>query len=145
MADNIPFMLFDKRNIESINKSISIIDDKELKEKLLNIEKKISLNILKEDNKNKKYIDERTELNVYNKLCKAFKNNQKVIIKYYNLQHGESIRIIYSLGMYLFQGEWWCSSYWEEKSDMRQFHIKRILDCDILNETFDPRKINILF
>ena len=75
MGDNIPFMLFDKRDIESI-KSISIIDDKELKEKLLNIEKKISLNILKEDNKNKKYIDEKTELNVYNKLCKAFKKNQ---------------------------------------------------------------------
>lgn len=100
MGDNIPFMLFDKRDIESIKKNISIIDDKELKEKLLNIEKKISLNILKEDNKNKKYIDEKTELNVYNKLCKAFKNNQKVRIKYYNLQHGESIRTIYPLGMY---------------------------------------------
>ena len=47
--------------------------------------------------------------------------------------------------MYLFQDEWWCSSYWEEKDDMRQFHIKRILECEILDSTFDPKKINIKF
>ena len=91
------------------------------------------------------FIIEDNELNVYNKLNRAIRNHHKVRIRYYNLQHGESIRTIYPLGMYLFQEEWWCSSYWEEKDDMRQFHIKRILDCEILAETFDPKKINIKF
>ena len=69
----------------------------------------------------------------------------KLKIKYYNLQHGESIRTIYPLGLYLFQNEWWVSAYWEEKEDMRQFHLKRIRDCEILDCKFDPNEINIKF
>ena len=89
--------------------------------------------------------DTEEELKVYNTLNKAIKYYYKVKVKYINLQHGESVRTIYPLGMYLFQEEWWRSSYWEEKDDMRQFHIKRILECEILDSTFDPRKINIKF
>lgn len=51
----------------------------------------------------------------------AYKNNLKLKIKYYNLKHGESIRTIYTLGLYLFQNEWWVSAYWEEKDDMGNF------------------------
>ena len=83
--------------------------------------------------------------NVYNIISKALKYNFKVKIKYYNLQHGESIRTIYPLGLYLFEQEWWCSSYWEEKDDMRQFHLKRILKAELLEEKFDPKEINIKF
>ena len=142
---NTPYLLFDNNDIDTIKKCNSNINDSELKEKLVNLEKKISINALKEETNNRNYIKEDGELSVYNKLCRALKNHCKVRIKYYNLQHGESIRTIYPLGMYLFQNEWWCSSYWEEKDDMRQFHIKRILDCDILSETFDPGIINIKF
>jgi len=110
-----------------------------------NILNKIKINLLNEENKNTSIISDEGELKVYNALSKAIKYNNKVRIKYYNLQHGESIRTIYPLGLYLFQNEWWCSSYWEEKDDMRQFHICRILECEILLETFDPQKINIKF
>ena len=127
---NIPYLLFD-------NKDVDI--------KLISIEKKLVTNILKEKNPKDILIVDDSELTVYNKLNRAIKNHCKVKIRYFNLQHGESIRIIYPLGMYLFQDEWWCSSYWEEKDDMRQFHIKRILDCEILSETFDPKKINLKF
>ena len=142
---NIPTLNLNDIDITTIKKSIQNIEDIELKENLKNLENKINSNLLHIENKNKKIINENQELKVYNALSKAIKYNFKVKIKYHNLKHGESIRIIYPLGMYLFQNEWWCSSYWEEKDDMRQFHIKRILECEILDSTFDPKKINIKF
>ena len=142
---NIPYLLFNNSDVNIIKECISKTKDLETKERLTSIEKKITTNILKEENTNDIVITDDKELNVYNKLNRATRNHSKVRIRYYNLQHGESVRTIYPLGMYLFQDEWWCSSYWEEKDDMRQFHIKRILDCEILPETFDPKKINIKF
>lgn len=142
---NIPYLFFDNNDIDALKMSVANTTDIELKNKLINIEKKIATNLLKSDNDNNSYITEDKELNVYNKLSRAIKSNYKVKIKYYNLKHGESIRTIYPLGMYLFQDEWWCSSFWEEKEDMRQFHIKRIIECEILPQKFDPKKINIMF
>ena len=86
-----------------------------------------------------------SELNVFNKINNAYKNNFKVKIIYYNLKYGKSIRTIYPLGLYLFQNEWWVSAYWEEKDDMRQFHLKRIKDCQILDSKFNPNEINLKF
>ena len=142
---NVPELLFNNKDIDILKKGIDIINDKTLKSDLKNIENKINHHLLALENKNKKFIDNDKELKIYNALNKAIRYNYKVKIKYYNLQHGESIRTIYPLGMYLFQEEWWCSSYWEEKEDMRQFHIKRILECEILDSTFEPKKINIKF
>ncbi len=142
---NTPYLLFDSEDIASIDECILQSDDGDLKNRLVNIKKKIMTNLLKDENSKTTLISGDNELNVYNKLSRAVKNHRKVRIKYYNLQHGKSVRTIYPLGMYLFQGEWWCSSYWEEKDDMRQFHITRISECDILDETFEPQKINIKF
>ena len=142
---NNPTQLFNENDIDIIKQGIKNINNKSLQEKLKNIEDKISNNLLDIENNNTKYIDSDKELKVYNALSKDIKYNYKVKIKYYNLQHGESIRTIYPLGMYLFQDEWWCSSYWEEKDDMRQFHLKRIIECEILDSIFDPKKINIKF
>ena len=142
---NVPMLLFDKEDINIIKNAVNKINDEKLKEDIKNVENKISHNLLDIENKNNSFINNDDELKVYNALNKAIKYNYKVKIKYYNLQHGESVRTIYPLGMYLFQDEWWCSSYWEEKDDMRQFHIKRILECEILDSTFDPKKINIKF
>lgn len=142
---NIPTLLFNNNDILILKKCINNIVDENLRSDLKNIENKVYNNILQIENKNTQFINNDAELKIYNALNKAIKYNYKVKIKYYNLQHGESIRTIYPLGMYLFQNEWWCSSYWEEKDDMRQFHIKRILDCDIMDSTFDPKKINIKF
>lgn len=141
----IPLLLFNNNDIDIIDEVSESIVDEKLKSKLKNIQNKVTTNLLNFENKNNQFLDSDKELKVYNALNKAIKYNYKIKIKYYNLQHGESIRTIYPLGMYLFQNEWWCSAYWEEKDDMRQFHIKRILDCEILDSTFDPQKINIKF
>lgn len=142
---DIPMTLFNNEDVLVLKESINNLNDTSLKDKLKNIERKITNNLLIEENKNKDLITNDLELKIYNNLNKAIKYHFKVKIKYYNLQHGESIRTIYPLGLYLFQNEWWCSSYWEEKEDMRQFHLTRIQECEILNETFNPKEINIKF
>lgn len=142
---NLPEIHFDKNDISILNCVIKNSHDNELKHKLMNLSDKINNCILEEETKSIKLIANDKELKVYNTISKALKYNYKIRIRYYNIQHGESIRIIYPLGLYLFQDEWWCSSYWEEKDDMRQFHLKRILEAKIINENFNPRKINIKF
>ena len=142
---NVPYLNFNNDDINIINKACFLINDSIVKDKLSNIKSKISLNINNKENNKKIIISNNQELNIFNKINNAYKNNLKLKINYYNLKHGNSVRTIYPLGLYLFQNEWWVSAYWEEKDDMRQFHLKRIVDCEILNIHFDPSKINIKF
>ena len=142
---NIPTINYDEKDVEVLRETVDFVTDEVLKNKIINLSNKINSSIIDENNKNKKIMTNDKEIDIYNKLCKAIKNNNKVRIKYFNLQHGESIRTIYPLSLYLFQSEWWCSSYWEEKDDMRQFHIKRIKEIEILQNYFDPNEINIKF
>lgn len=142
---NLPKIDFNQNDIELLKIVIQNIKDVNLIEKVHNLSNKINNCIIEENNKNVKLIADENELKVYNTISKALKHNYKLKIKYYNIQHGNSIRTIYPLALYLFQNEWWCSSYWEEKDDMRQFHLKRILNAEIIEETFDPQKINIKF
>lgn len=142
---NMPYLNFSNDDLSTINSIYSLINDSNIKKELDNIKTKISLNINNKKNNSKVIITDDKELNVFNKINNAYKNNLKLRIEYYNLQHGKSIRTIYPLGLYLFQNEWWVSAYWEEKEDMRQFHLKRILDCEILNDKFDPNEINVKF
>ena len=142
---NLPKIDFNQNDIELLKIVIPNIKDVNLIEKVHNLSNKINNCIIEENNKNVKLITDENELKVYNTISKALKHNYKLKIKYYNIQHGNSIRTIYPLALYLFQNEWWCSSYWEEKDDMRQFHLKRILNAEIIEETFDPQKINIKF
>lgn len=142
---NMPYLNFSKDDLNIINNIYSLINDSNIKKELDNIRSKISLNINNKKNNSKVIITDNKELNVFNKINNAYKNNLKLKIEYYNLKHGKSTRTIYPLGLYLFQNEWWVSAYWEEKDDMRQFHLKRILDCEILNDKFDPNEINVKF
>lgn len=142
---NFPKVRFEKQDIEIINDVARFIKDEKIKQKLDNLTNKIEQNVLHDENECSKLLTDDKQQNVYNIISKALKYNFKVKIKYYNLQHGESIRTIYPLGLYLFEQEWWCSSYWEEKDDMRQFHLKRILKAELLEEKFDPKEINIKF
>lgn len=142
---NIPKISYNENDVKTLKTAIELTNEKNLKNNLINLSNKISHNIFEEDNKNGELVTDDKDLKIYNTLSKAVKNNYKVKINYYNLQHGESFRTIYPLGLYLFQNEWWCSSYWEEKDDMRQFHIKRIHSAEIINEKFDPKEINLKF
>lgn len=142
---NIPYLNLNSNDMDIITKASKLIDDSNIKQGLIDINSKITLNLNNKENNRKVIFSDNLELNVFNKINNAYKNNFKLKIKYYNLQHGESTRIIYPLGLYLFQNEWWVSAFWEEKDDMRQFHLKRIIDCEILDVKFDPNEINLKF
>lgn len=142
---NVPYLNLNKSDLDIIEETCKLIDDDEIKRGLIDIKSKITLNLNNKENNRNTILSDDRKLNVFNKINNAYKNNLKLKIKYHNLQHGESIRTIYPLGLYLFQNEWWVSAYWEEKDDMRQFHLKRILDCEILDAKFNPDEINLKF
>lgn len=142
---NVPYLNLTSHDMDIINESAKLIDDDTIKQELMNIHSKIILNLNNKENNRKPILSDNAELNVFNKVNNAYKNHLKLKIKYYNLKHGESIRVIYPLGLYLFQNEWWVSAYWEEKDDMRQFHLKRIMDCEVLDIKFNSNEINLKF
>lgn len=142
---NIPYLNFNYSDIDVIDKANALINNPIIKNELNDIKSKLSLDINNRKNNKKIIISTNSELGIFNKINNAYKTARKLRINYHNLKHGDSIRTIYPLGLYLFQNEWWVSAYWEEKDDMRQFHLKRIIDCEILDETFNPNEINIKF
>lgn len=139
---NLPQVYFSRSDVDKLKKLIKSNEDKVIVEDIIN---KLDISVLSDENKNSNLFMDDVVLDIYNKLSKALKYHLKVKITYYNLQHGESIRTIYPLALYKFQNEWWVSSYWEEKDDMRQFHLVRIKKCELLSDTFDPREINVKF
>lgn len=139
---NLPKISLGEADIEVL-KNLNLSDND--KDKVSNIVDKIEVSLIDNDDKDKNIVVDDKILNTYNKLSKALKYHKKVRITYYNLQHGESIRIIYPLALYKFQNEWWVSSYWEDKDDMRQFHLVRINGIELLDEEFNPNEINIKF
>ena len=142
---NIPYLNINQNDIDILNSICDTLKDKDTKEGITSLKNKLLINLNNQTN-NKIVIKAKDEeLNIFNRINNAYKNNLKIKIKYYNLKHGESIRTIYPLGMYLFQNEWWVSAYWEEKDDMRQFHLKRIRECQILDIKFNPQDINLKF
>ena len=142
---NIPYLNINQKDIDILNSIYNSLKEKDTKEGITSLKNKLLIN-LNNQKSNKIVIKAKDEeLNIFNKINNAYKNNLKIKIKYYNLKHGESIRTIYPLGMYLFQNEWWVSAYWEEKDDMRQFHLKRIRECQILDIKFNPQDINLKF
>lgn len=141
----IPNLKFNKRDKDLIDACISKIRDNQLTEELKGLKDKINYAIIDNQNKNEKILTDDEIIKKYNIFSKAIKYNQKIKIKYQNLQHGISTRVVYPLSLYLFQGEWWSSCYWEEQDDMRQFHLTRILEAEILEEYFNPNLINVKF
>ena len=141
----MPNLKFDNKDIDLIKSCILKEKDKRLSNELKGLKDKISYAVIDNQNKNEKILVDDEIVKKYNVFSKAIKYNQKIRIEYHNLQHGISIRTVYPLSLYLFQGEWWSSCYWEEKDDMRQFHLTRILNAELLDEHFDPNAINVKF
>lgn len=142
---NVPNMVLTEQDLKIVNELKKTYKGTLFsKNEIENFCNKVKVGIIKTNDK-KIPIDKVNELDVFNKISFAYKNNFKLRIHYFNKQHGKSIRTIYPLGLYLFEGDWWLSAYWEEKDDMRQFHLLRIQDCEVLKEKFDPKSINVKF
>lgn len=142
---SLPNLKFDKNDVELLNKCIINENEDAISDKLKALKNKINYAVIDNNNKNSKMLTDDEVIKKYNIFSKGIKYNLKIKITYQNLQHGISERTVYPLSLYLFQGEWWSSCYWEEKDDMRQFHLIRILDAELLEDHFDPNLINIKF
>lgn len=73
----------------------------------------------------------------YNCLCRAIKEKRKVKILYYSYDKGENERIIRPYDMFMFQNGWGVAAFCELKQDLRHFELKRIRNCELLNEIFE--------
>ena len=95
--------------------------------------KLLDKNILKE--KDKKIKEETGKK--YNLLTRAIKEKRKVKLLYYSYGKGENQRIIYPAEMFLFQNSWYCAAFCEMRQDIRHFELKRIINCELLDEKYE--------
>ena len=72
----------------------------------------------------------------YNLLTRAIKERKKVKITYYSYNKGENNRVICPAEMFLFQDGWYVAAFCLMKNDIRHFELKRISNCELLEETF---------
>lgn len=100
---HLPILYFNEKDVTSLKKATNYISDATLKEEIKNIYNKMMATIQKEEKKTKHLLTDNLEKQIYNQISYALRNEQKLKIKYYNLQHGVSIRTIYPLGLYLFK------------------------------------------
>ena len=56
--------------------------------------------------------------------------------EYFSYNKGENERIIHPLDMFLYETGWGVAAFCETKNDLRHFELKRIIDINILEETF---------
>lgn len=141
----LPNIEFDDKDVELLDSYSQQVRDKATLDKIKSLKNKLQYLIIDKNNKKGSILASDEIIKKYNLFSKALKYNNKLRIKYHNLQHGVSVRTVYPLSLYLFQGEWWSACYWEEKDDMRQFHLTRIMEIEPLEEKFDPNLINIKF
>ncbi len=86
--------------------------------------------------------DENSELTeeikpIYNLLVRAIKENRKVRISYYSYRKGETIRTIHPLDLFLISKGWGCAAFCELRGDLRHFELRRINQCEMLDEFFN--------
>ena len=62
---------------------------------------------------------------------------RKFKLLYYSYGKGENQRIIYPAEMFLFQNGWYCAAFCEMRQDIRHFELKRIINCELLDEKYE--------
>lgn len=70
-------------------------------------------------------------------LSKARDELKKIHITYLNIDFGKTTRIICPHTLVLYASNWYVFAYCELRSDFRMFKLHRIIDCEILSESFE--------
>ena len=133
----LPVRKFRIKDAELLDKYINLETNCEIKDKLILLQDKIKGVYIGSK-------QEVTELNLkdetqkkYNILTRAIKEKRKVRILYYSYGTGENERVIDPAEMFLFQDGWYCAAFCEKKQDIRHFELKRIINYELLNETYE--------
>ena len=128
----IPARKFSKEDYDFLH---NLIVDENLKERLDIIADKVRGVYFGSKNENRELKDDIK--NSYNILTRAIKEKRKVRILYYSYGTGENERVIDPAEMFLFQDGWYCAAFCEKKQDIRHFELKRIINYELLNETYE--------
>ncbi len=73
----------------------------------------------------------------------AFHNQYRVAFEYKNLNNQISSRRVDPLRLINYQGRWYLLGYCHMRGSIRMFHLARIRDLDVLEETCDCRETDV--
>ncbi len=74
-------------------------------------------------------------------LSKAIDKQQKIKITYYDINFNITTRIICPYSLLLLSSTWYFYAYCDLRSDFRMFKIKRLADCELIEEFFELLQI----
>ena len=111
--------------------------DKKIKEELIMLQDKIKGVYIGSKQEEKELNLKEETGKKYNLLTRAIKEKRKVKLLYYSYGKGENQRIIYPAEMFLFQNGWYCAAFCEMRQDIRHFELKRIINCELLDEKYE--------
>lgn len=132
----LPARKFKKHDYELLEKYIQAEPDSKQKEQLLLLKDKIQGVYIGSKKEAKELNLTETVQRKYNLLTRAIKERKKVKITYYSYNKGENNRVICPAEMFLFQDGWYVAAFCLMKNDIRHFELKRISNCELLEETF---------
>lgn len=132
----LPARKFKKQDYELLEKYIQAEPDSKQKEQLLLLKDKIQGVYIGSKKEAKELNLTETVQRKYNLLTRAIKERKKVKITYYSYNKGENNRVICPAEMFLFQDGWYVAAFCLMKNDIRHFELKRISNCELLEETF---------
>lgn len=132
----LPARKFKKQDYELLEKYIQAEPDSKQKEQLLLLKDKIQGVYIGSKKEAKELNLTETVQRKYNLLTRAIKERKKVKITYYSYNKGENNRVICPAEMFLFQDGWYVAAFCLMKNDIRHFELKRIRNCELLEETF---------
>jgi len=72
-------------------------------------------------------------------LSKARDKQLKLKITYYNVNFNITNRIICPYSLVLLSPTWYVYAYCDLRSDFRMFKVKRIADCELMDESFETK------
>lgn len=132
----LPSRKFKKKDYELLEKYIIEEQDPIQKEKLVLLKDKIQ-GVYAGSLQETKELNLKDEIqSKYNLLTRAIKERRQVKILYYSYNKGENERIICPAEMFLFQDGWYVAAFCLKKNDIRHFELKRIINYELLEETF---------
>ncbi len=73
-------------------------------------------------------------------LSKAIDKQQKIKITYYDINFNITTRIICPYSLLLLSSTWYAYAYCDLRADFRMFKIKRLADCEFVEEFFELRR-----
>lgn len=133
----MPIRKFKLKDTKLLDKYILKEKDKKIKEELIMLQDKIKGVYIGSKQEEKELNLKEETGKKYNLLTRAIKEKRKVKLLYYSYGKGENQRIIYPAEMFLFQNGWYCAAFCEMRQDIRHFELKRIINCELLDEKYE--------